>query len=94
MQIKFSTGEWAMIEALDGLRRDANALDGGHAQQDKTYGAISDALEVAVTTAITDAEPMFWTEARAIAKRLCYEAVNNGENISYQVALWNGGFFS
>jgi len=94
MQIDFSPEEWALIEALDGLRRDANALSGGHPQQDKTYGAIASALEVAVTTAIHDRASVHWTEARSIARWLCYEAVNNGENMAYQVALWNRDMIS
>jgi len=91
MQIEFSPSEGAMIETLNTMRRDVNALPGGHPYQDKTYGAIAHALEIAVTTAITDAHPMFWTEALVIAQRLCHEAVDNGENIAYQVDLWNRG---
>ena len=91
MEIKFSPGEWAMIEALNTLRHETNALPGGHAQQDKTYGAIAHALEVALTTAIHDSTIIHWTEAKAIAQRLHDEAVGNGENIAYQVAMWNAG---
>ena len=88
MSIKISPDEMAMIEALNSLRHETNALPGGHAQQDKTYGAIAQALEVAVTTAVHDGGH---AEARAIAQRICWEAVDNGENIAYQIGLWNAG---
>lgn len=85
--IEFSPAELATIEALNTLRHEANALPGGHAY--KTYGAIAHALEVAVTTAVHDGATIHWTEAQAIAQRLCHSAVDNGEDIAYQIGLWN-----
>lgn len=90
-KIEFSPEVMAMIETLNRLRLEANALPGGHAYQGKTYGAIAHALEVTVTTAVHDARRIHWTEAQAIAQRLCYEAVDNGEDMAYQIGLWNRG---
>jgi hypothetical protein len=89
--LEFSPAEMAMIEALNRLRNDANAAPGGHAYQSKTYGAIARALEVAVTTAIHDRDIIHWTEAQDIAQRICYSAVDNGEDMAYQIKLWNAG---
>jgi hypothetical protein len=82
----------ALAEDLLISVRKANRLDGYFAQQaGGAYGVIHDAVVTTLTAAIATARPMFWEDARRIAKRLLDEALDNGENLAYQIDLFDRG---
>lgn len=87
----WSEAEWSLIEDLLRVQRQANALDGYHARQSGTYGAVKEGLVTAITCAIITNQMCGSSYARSIADRLYDEAIDNGENIRYQVQLWNDG---
>lgn len=81
-----------IVDTLDRARKECNAdEEGNHATQTGTYGRVVNALIFAIATEISGANRMFWPDAAAIARRLYDEAIDNGENIRYQVDLWNKG---
>jgi hypothetical protein len=81
----------ALCNTLRAAALEANRLDGKMAYQQHAYGKISDALVETIACAIADSTILHFDEARKIARRLADEAVDNGENISYQIDLWNEG---
>lgn len=70
----------------------ANALDGAHAWgwtgSGGSYEAIDNALQVTLTNALREAKV---SDPDKVAARLLHEAIDNGENIAYQIDLWNKG---
>jgi hypothetical protein len=70
----------------------ANRLDGYFAQQHGgPWGKIQEAVILTLTAAIATDIPMFWGDARVIATRLLDEALDNGENLAYQIDLMDRG---
>lgn len=100
--IKIPADELAMIEHLNDTLRLSNAVDGFHAFQfGGTYGAIRDALLLALSISLSgnrypdnSRQSLAQIRAREIAEVLTNEAVDNGENIAYQIELWNEGRIS
>jgi len=84
----------ALLEVLLTALFEANRLDGHMAYQDHAFGKIADALVEATACAIADSQVIFFEDARAIARRLYDEAIYNGENIAYQIDLWNKGIIA
>jgi len=81
----------ALVEALLSSLKAANALDGYFAREaGGAYGDIKKALITSLACAIaTDSGPIDFGDARDIARCLYEEAINNWENIAYQIDLWN-----
>lgn len=95
--IEIAADELAMIELLNDALRLSNRVDGWHAYQfGGTYGAVRTALLTALTISLGGGLYPLGTEERLseIAKALANEAVDNGENIAYQIDLWNEGRIS
>ncbi len=89
----------ALVEALLRSLIEANRLDGYFARQvGGAWGAIDEAMVTTLACAIADrsieGNHIFFGDARDIARRLRDEAIDNGENISYQIRLWNEGIIS
>lgn len=89
--ITMSPGALALSETLLGANREANRLDGKMAYQTHAYGKIQEALIETVACGISDAQPVHFGQSRTIARRLVDEALDNGENIAYQIALLADG---
>lgn len=83
-----------LLEALLKALFAANALDGTMAYQSHAFGKIADALKEATACAIADSQVIYFEDAREIAARLYREAIDNGENIAYQIDLWNNNIIS
>lgn len=82
----------ALAEDLLVSLRTANRLDGYFARQHGgAYGPISEAVLVTLTAAIVQADLMYWEDGRDIARRLYDEALDNGENLAYQIDLMDKG---
>lgn len=82
-RIEISEGELTLAEKLLDALYDANALSGMYAVQNGgAYGEIRKALLRTLEIA---------TRNRAAARRLYESAINNGENIAYQIKLNNEG---
>jgi hypothetical protein len=79
----------ALLEVLRTALFTANSLDGTMAYQSHAFGKIQDALVEATACAIADSQVIYFDDARKIAARLVQEAINNGEDIAYQIGLWN-----
>jgi len=85
----------ALAEDLITSLHTANRLDGYFARQaGGPFGAIHDAVVLTLAAALVTADPLFWEDARAIATRLLDEALDNGENLAYQIDLLNRGVIS
>lgn len=89
-RITFAPAPLDLLEALLRLVYAANALDFDHAYETATYGAIKAALLKALEVELA---PQAGLEFRDIARLLYDEAIDNGENIAYQVDLFNEGYF-
>jgi len=83
----------ALAEDLLVSLHTANRLDGYFADgHSGAWAKIHDAVIVTLTAAITTPLPaMFWGDARVIAERLVHEAIDNGEDIAYQISLMDRG---
>lgn len=90
IQVLVTPDELALIESLNKARITANALGGYHERQaGGTYGAVASATTIALTAAIATQQVIFWPEARMVAERILEEVVDNGENVTYNIDLWN-----
>jgi hypothetical protein len=89
--INIAAAALALAEVLLGALRTANALDGKMAYQAHAYGKIADALVETIACAIADSQVIFFDDARAIAKRIYEEAIDNGEGVAYCIDLFNEG---
>lgn len=94
--ILFRSAPLALCEVLLTALHTANALGEYHeGQAGGTWGGIYDALlkglwcEIRATNNTLTPD-----EVTDIAKRLRAEAIDNGENINYQLHLWNKGIIS
>lgn len=83
----------ALIEALNQARILANASV-PHASQRGTYGAVEDVLYGAIQTELLQQDEFLPDEALLVAKRLVWEAIDNGENIAHQINGWNIDLFT
>lgn len=72
-----------LAETANVVRVLANAAD-HHAPQDRTYGAASDTVVMALACGIMQHSMCHFTDARAVARRILDECVDNGENLIYQ----------
>jgi hypothetical protein len=86
----------ALAEDLLTSLHTANRLDGYFAtQHGGAWGGIHEAVILTLTAAIVTPLPaMFWPDGRDIAKRLVHEALDNGENLAYQIELMEKGIIS
>lgn len=93
MLLRLHDEEVELAETLLAALRTANALDGYHARQvGGSYGAIQTALVTTLACAILGSHTsFFFDDTRKIAKRLLEEATDNGENVAYQIDLYNEG---
>lgn len=87
----FRSAPLALCEVLLKALFEANAIDGYHArQQGGSFGAIAEALKKTLWCEIrTLSTTLTPDEVTAIANLLFDEALSNGENIDYQIHLWN-----
>ena len=84
----------AMIEDLNRLRKRASEAAGYFpVEHGGPYGALKEALILSIASGLVNGSlrPMFFGGARAIAEWIYDEAVNNGESIAYNLALFNEG---
>lgn len=82
----------ALIEVLLMAVYSANSLGSYHERQTGgTFGAVYDALKKAIWCELRVTGHLTWTpdDLTQIAKVLVSEAIENGENIVYQIDLWN-----
>lgn len=93
-ELRMSDGALALCESLRTCLYEANALDGTMSYQGHAFGKISDALVETIACALSDAQVIFFGDSRKIARRLHDEMIDNGENIAYQIQLWNDGIIS
>ena len=82
-----------LAETLLGAVYASDAAGGQHAYEDRTYGAVRDALVVCLTVAV-EAAGVESPRAGLVAARLVGEATDNAENIAYQIGLWNDGIIT
>lgn len=90
-QLATTADALALCEVLLKALFAANALDGTMSYQSHAFGKIAEALKETIACAIADFQVIYFDDARAIAQRLYEEAIDNGENIDYQIDLWNAG---
>jgi len=82
----------ALAEGLLTSLHTANRLDGYFANgHGGAWGGIHEAVILTLTAAIATPIPMFWGDARVVAARLVHEAIDNGENLAYQIELMDKG---
>lgn len=84
----------SFLQAILDLRVQANLLDTPYAYQSRTYGALDSALICALTDALEVHTDLDLDTRLAIARLLNHETVDNGENLSYQIDLWNNNHIS
>jgi hypothetical protein len=93
--LNITSAALAVLEALLLALRLCNAAEGTMAVQSNAYGKIADALRYSIANALKDGGLIAtWEETTAIADRLYEEAIDNGEDILYQLTLWNLGSIS
>ncbi len=91
MNINIAPAALALVETLLRALMEANRLDGTMAYQSHAFGKIADALVEALACAIADSRVIYFPDARKVARRLYDEALDNGEDIAYQIDLLNKG---
>lgn len=84
----------AFLQVILGARIEANALDTPFAYQTGTYGALDKALTLALAEAIDHYTLIDFGTCTRIALLLNQETINNGEDIAYQIDLWNRNLIS
>lgn len=84
----------SFIQAILDLRVQANALDTPFAFQSHTYGALDKALLQALVDALDHHTLIPFGTCTEIAHLLNRETVDNGEDIAYQIDLWNRNLIS
>jgi hypothetical protein len=94
IHLSFAPAALALCEVLLRSLFEANALNGTMSYQAHAFGKISDALVETIACAIADSMTIYFDDARTIARLLHDEAIDNGENIAYQVNLFNEGQIS
>ena len=84
----------ALLEGLLSLLRTSNLLDGPFALQSRTYGAISSALRTAMIDALHTTPHLLLSDCDAVADTLLDAVLHNGEDIAYNLDLWNRNIIS
>lgn len=84
----------SFLEAILGLRVQANALDIPFAYQTGTYGRLDSALLQALAEAIDHHTSISFADSTMIAHLLNQATLDNGEDIAYQIDLWNRDIIS
>lgn len=89
--INLGISDLILVKTLDKARHAANASDHQGHENDGTYGLVKKALLSALAKAIEFGPFYEFTEEESeqIAERLYDEAIDNGEDITYQIYLWN-----
>ena len=82
------------LEAILGLRREANLLDIPFAYQSHTYGALDKALLQGLVDALEVHTDLDFGTCTQVAHLLNQETVDNGEDLAYQIDLWNRDIIS
>jgi hypothetical protein len=88
--INFATATIALLNLLREAMYAANAAE-VHAPQDSTYGNISEVLISALTLAFETETFAKGELAERLARLVLDEAIDNGEDIAYQIDLLNRG---
>jgi hypothetical protein len=93
--VSITDAELELVETLRTALYKANALDGDHAYENGgSYGTIKVALITTLAFAIhksTTYPVTPFTECEDIARRIYDEVVDNGEDVKYNIDLWNEG---
>lgn len=94
--ILFRSGPLALIETLRAALYITNGLGAYHeVETGGTFGAIANALKKAIWCEIRATNNTLRPDQiDAIVNRLYDEAIDNGENIDYQIHLWNKGIIT
>ena len=84
----------AFLEGILHLRVQANLLDTPYAYQSRTYGALDSALICALTDALEVHTDLDLDTRIKVARVLNFGTIDNGEDLAYQIDLWNRDLIS
>lgn len=89
-RINIPTSTLTLLEALLTALHMSNALGTPFAfEAGGTYGKVKDALLHALAEALDHHTMLPYESCTEVAYRFYWEALDNGENIAYQIDLWN-----